>query len=240
MLVASQINSPSPRQQSQIGGYCIIAYQCPRVQFSEPGTPLAIKFPSSTRIQPRKWGDGQRRKNHCSPQIIFHCLALQNRRFLQNLEGGKSFWPNILENRIGNVDSGPAVLMTGVLTDDARNVYSHAVKPLDFHPYFRGESRKIKAVQRKALRRYYCRFKESYQCYETFTRIDHASRHSKIHTAERAVACIYPSCKKVFARMDNMKQHLNTHCKEIQYDSKPRYKDTKPSVIFLKVSGPAG
>jgi hypothetical protein len=92
------------------------------------------------------------------------------------------------------------------------------VKVFRLSPHFsliEGESLKSKAVQRKAPRRYYCRFRESHHCYKTFTKKDHASRHSKIHTAERAVACIYPSCKKLFARMDNMKQHLDTHYKKI-------------------------
>ncbi|KAK8088204.1 hypothetical protein PG997_003165 [Apiospora hydei] len=49
---------------------------------------------------------------------------------------------------------------------------------------------------------------------KTFTTSGHASRHSKIHTAEKAVHCTYPGCHKKFTRADNMKQHLETHFKD--------------------------
>ncbi|KAJ4008364.1 hypothetical protein NW766_009356 [Fusarium irregulare] len=42
----------------------------------------------------------------------------------------------------------------------------------------------------------------------------HASRHSKIHTAEKAVQCTFAGCQKKFTRADNMKQHLETHFKD--------------------------
>ncbi len=63
-------------------------------------------------------------------------------------------------------------------------------------------------------KRYPCRYRESHGCEKTFTTSGHASRHSKIHTAEKAVCCVYPGCQKKFTRADNMKQHLETHSKE--------------------------
>jgi len=66
----------------------------------------------------------------------------------------------------------------------------------------------------KAAKRYPCRFKDSHRCDKTFTTSGHASRHSKIHTAEKAVPCSFEGCTKKFTRADNMKQHLDTHYKE--------------------------
>lgn len=63
-------------------------------------------------------------------------------------------------------------------------------------------------------KRYPCRFKDTHGCEKTFTTSGHASRHSKIHTAEKAVHCTFPDCHKKFTRADNMKQHLETHYKE--------------------------
>jgi hypothetical protein len=63
-------------------------------------------------------------------------------------------------------------------------------------------------------KRYPCRYRDSHGCEKTFTTSGHASRHSKIHTAEKAVCCLHPGCQKKFTRSDNMKQHLETHNKE--------------------------
>ena len=63
-------------------------------------------------------------------------------------------------------------------------------------------------------KRYPCRYRESHGCEKTFTTSGHASRHSKIHTAEKAVQCTHPGCHKKFTRADNMKQHLETHYKD--------------------------
>jgi len=62
-------------------------------------------------------------------------------------------------------------------------------------------------------KRHACRYREEYRCSKTFTTSGHASRHAKIHTAEKAVPCDYPGCNKKFTRTDNMKQHLETHYK---------------------------
>ncbi|KAH8663164.1 hypothetical protein BGZ60DRAFT_341109, partial [Tricladium varicosporioides] len=63
-------------------------------------------------------------------------------------------------------------------------------------------------------KRYQCRYRETIGCDKTFTTSGHASRHSKIHTAEKAVPCTYKGCQKKFTRNDNMKQHLETHYKD--------------------------
>ncbi|KAG6002636.1 hypothetical protein E4U43_001090 [Claviceps pusilla] len=66
----------------------------------------------------------------------------------------------------------------------------------------------------RPAKRYPCRYRESHGCEKTFTTSGHASRHSKIHTAEKAVQCTFPGCQKKFTRADNMKQHLETHYKD--------------------------
>jgi len=75
-------------------------------------------------------------------------------------------------------------------------------------------------------KRYPCRFRDSHSCEKTFTTSGHASRHSKIHTAEKAVNCTFPGCHKKFTRADNMKQHLETHNK----NSKDRCSNTASRV----------
>jgi len=74
-------------------------------------------------------------------------------------------------------------------------------------------------------KRYPCRFRDSHHCEKTFTTSGHASRHSKIHTAEKAVPCSFPGCHKKFTRADNMKQHLDTH-----YKDKSRTSSSRPSL----------
>lgn len=74
-------------------------------------------------------------------------------------------------------------------------------------------------------KRYPCRYRDSHGCEKTFTTSGHASRHSKIHTAEKAVQCTFSGCSKKFTRADNMKQHLETH-----YKDKSRSSGSRPSV----------
>ncbi|KAA8567067.1 hypothetical protein MFRU_007g01860 [Monilinia fructicola] len=69
-------------------------------------------------------------------------------------------------------------------------------------------------TERLPGKRYPCRFKDSHQCSKTFTTSGHASRHAKIHTAEKMVRCTFAGCMKKFTRADNMKQHLDTHFKD--------------------------
>ncbi|KAH9908801.1 hypothetical protein F4778DRAFT_718780 [Xylariomycetidae sp. FL2044] len=70
------------------------------------------------------------------------------------------------------------------------------------------------AVPEKPGKRYPCRYRDTHGCEKTFTTSGHASRHSKIHTAEKAVQCTFSGCQKKFTRADNMKQHLETHFKD--------------------------
>ncbi|KAK0612951.1 hypothetical protein B0T17DRAFT_498869 [Bombardia bombarda] len=71
-------------------------------------------------------------------------------------------------------------------------------------------------------KRYPCRYRETHGCEKTFTTSGHASRHSKIHTAEKAVPCSFHTCSKKFTRADNMKQHLETHYKDRSRPSSSR------------------
>ena len=83
-----------------------------------------------------------------------------------------------------------------------------------------------------APKRYPCKFRETYSCYKTFTTSGHASRHAKIHTAEKTVPCSWPGCSRRFTRSDNMKQHLETHKKD-----KPRASNRqirRPSLAALR------
>jgi hypothetical protein len=82
---------------------------------------------------------------------------------------------------------------------------------------YEGVSYANRAGLEKGPKRYPCRFRESQGCDKSFTTSGHASRHSKIHTAEKAVRCTHLGCERKFNRADNMKQHLETH-----YKSKPR------------------
>ncbi|KAK4226939.1 hypothetical protein QBC38DRAFT_212198 [Podospora fimiseda] len=74
-------------------------------------------------------------------------------------------------------------------------------------------------------KRFPCRYRDTHGCEKTFTTSGHASRHSKIHTAEKAVPCSYAGCTKKFTRADNMKQHLETH-----YKDKSRSSSSRPSL----------
>jgi hypothetical protein len=65
-----------------------------------------------------------------------------------------------------------------------------------------------------ALKKHPCRFRDAHNCHKMFTTSGHASRHSKVHTAEKAIQCEWPTCEKRFTRHDNMKQHLQTHNKD--------------------------
>jgi uncharacterized Zn-finger protein len=85
----------------------------------------------------------------------------------------------------------------------------------------------------KGAKRYPCRFKESHGCDRTFTTSGHASRHSKIHTAEKAVQCTFAGCQKKFTRADNMKQHLETHYKDRARGSSSKPSSSKSSALTV-------
>ncbi|KAM7223499.1 hypothetical protein V8F06_000973 [Rhypophila decipiens] len=86
-------------------------------------------------------------------------------------------------------------------------------------------------------KRYPCRYRDSHGCEKTFTTSGHASRHSKIHTAEKGVQCTHPGCSKKFTRADNMKQHLETHYKEKSSRSSSSRTSTSSSDRKSSVSG---
>ncbi|RYP08449.1 hypothetical protein DL765_008779 [Monosporascus sp. GIB2] len=90
------------------------------------------------------------------------------------------------------------------------------------------------AVPERATKRYPCRYRDSHGCEKTFTTSGHASRHSKIHTAEKAVQCTYPGCHKKFTRADNMKQHLETHYKDKSRSSSSSKASCKSSSFSSK------
>jgi len=88
--------------------------------------------------------------------------------------------------------------------------HQHAPGPYESEPLTQ-----VNGTERhSSTKRYPCRFKDSHHCDKTFTTSGHASRHSRIHTAEKAVHCDFPGCHKKFTRADNMKQHHETHYKE--------------------------
>lgn len=92
------------------------------------------------------------------------------------------------------------------------------------HPYEDDMTSHASSNERSG-KRYPCRYRDTHGCEKTFTTSGHASRHSKIHTAEKAVPCSFPGCSKKFTRADNMKQHLETH-----YKDKSRSSSTRPSL----------
>ncbi|KAL2756155.1 hypothetical protein ACRALDRAFT_2105987 [Sodiomyces alcalophilus JCM 7366] len=130
-----------------------------------------------------------------------------------------------------NMSTGPQSPLTPTTYDYARghNMVSLAGQPDDFDPaskrppglsasrsnsYDDEPSPTTSVPDGRAGKRYPCRYRESHGCEKTFTTSGHASRHSKIHTAEKAVQCTFPGCQKKFTRADNMKQHLETHYKD--------------------------
>ena len=94
------------------------------------------------------------------------------------------------------------------------------------------ESYQNGGASERGQKRYPCRFRESLGCEKTFTTSGHASRHSKIHTAEKGVSCSWAGCHKKFTRADNMKQHLETHTKD-RSRSSPAQKSTLKSTLTV-------
>ncbi|CZS97602.1 hypothetical protein WAI453_008738 [Rhynchosporium graminicola] len=95
------------------------------------------------------------------------------------------------------------------------NQYSNPGNPYAESRMFEEDSyQSSRMPQERGAKRYPCRHRDSHGCDKTFTTSGHASRHSKIHTAEKGVVCTWKGCQKKFTRGDNMKQHLETHTKE--------------------------
>ncbi|KAI9151388.1 transcription factor Cys6 [Paramyrothecium foliicola] len=59
--------------------------------------------------------------------------------------------------------------------------------------------------------RYPCPHRESHGCKATFPTRGHASRHAKIHTAEKPLQCAHPGCQKKFTSVDNLRRHFQNH-----------------------------
>lgn len=117
-------------------------------------------------------------------------------------------------------------------------VYAGAKRPASFadsrtSSYDLDDSATSPAAQatERTGKRYPCRYRDSHGCDKTFTTSGHASRHSKIHTAEKAVQCTFHGCSKKFTRADNMKQHLETH-----YKDKSRHSTARPSITGRRSS----
>ena len=129
--------------------------------------------------------------------------------------------------RSSSYDSQASTDPTSPMTPAADYLYPHGrssifsgdVPPSKRPAYIDSSSRSTSyeedsGTQGRPAKRYPCRYRDTHGCDKTFTTSGHASRHSKIHTAEKAVQCTFPGCQKKFTRADNMKQHLETHYKD--------------------------
>ncbi|KAK6586274.1 hypothetical protein PZA11_001331 [Diplocarpon coronariae] len=94
------------------------------------------------------------------------------------------------------------------------SAYSSRPSSYPEHQMYEEDLYQKPAPQERGPKRYPCRHRETHNCDKTFTTSGHASRHSKIHTAEKGVVCTWKGCQKKFTRGDNMKQHLETHTKD--------------------------
>ena len=103
----------------------------------------------------------------------------------------------------------PALYANSAEVKKARSA-SPPEDPLRTYPYKNNTPARYYPTNKK----YPCRFRDTLSCMKEFTTSGHASRHAKIHTAEKSVQCSHPGCQKRFTRGDNMKQHLETHSKD--------------------------
>ncbi|KAI0594998.1 hypothetical protein F4775DRAFT_395003 [Biscogniauxia sp. FL1348] len=114
----------------------------------------------------------------------------------------------------GVYDYAPRPLYDDYLSDKQAGMKRPAYVASSRSNSYEDDSSNGSAAHEKTGKRYPCRYRDTHGCEKTFTTSGHASRHSKIHTAEKAVQCTFPGCHKKFTRADNMKQHLETHFKD--------------------------
>lgn len=151
-----------------------------------------------------------------------------------------------------NMSTGPASPLTPTAYEFARSQayasgqpfyeeYEPAAKRPAYAPTSRSNSYDDDAASTSVLpdrpgKRYPCRYRDSHGCEKTFTTSGHASRHSKIHTAEKAVQCTFHGCQKKFTRADNMKQHLETHYKDKSRSSSSAKSSSRASLGGLSAN----
>lgn len=118
----------------------------------------------------------------------------------------RDYWPRQVPNPSHHVSKEYSMV------DLTPAAYANSIRSESYDGEMTGQS--ATSPPERPCKRYPCRYRDTHRCDKTFTTSGHASRHSKIHTAEKAVQCTFVGCTKKFTRADNMKQHLETHFKD--------------------------